>query len=621
MVDYEEQVLITGIKSNQHCSICLVPPDRRGDLSGRWNLRTHQSTQSQIVSQQRQNTSAGPDAMAVHPVANFAWKHSLVNIHSAMMVDILHQLLKGIVKRLLDWTGDLVNNLGVGGGKRKRGGKLVKDSSYAIQLDERFRQVPPFHNLKRFTNFSKVQQWTGNEQKALVQQLVPVLAPMLTTQAPAALQCIRAVMDFVVLASYASHDEHTLGYMAASLDRLDKLKKVFQHSRPTSKATGEHHFNIPKLHVMTHYVDFIRLYGSAQGYDTCYSEAAHKFLVKDFFSRTNKNRGFEEQILHHNTRRNNMAAMADVLLFTQTNPRTQVDVDSQIQVTKPTRDPIDLSGLGILCSAADSGGPEELGLKASCWKKARDVSQAVKIPDFLDALAVFVRESRIKHDGSVHAQPAAAFDADRREADPTWVGNYYISLHSSISCWERDGKDSRATEQLVQRHAVCSPEWRGEKKNWRRDFVWVQEFGPGEGAHATNRPEVLDGRLLGQLQLIVTVFDPTRQGARGKAARHTGALVELFEWRRGGLVHETHGMFEVARQCPRASKNPRALGAMRFYEIPTIIHCAHLVPKDAGNSVYYVNNWINWEAYNTIYDPDFLAKNRRAAAKLARTLS
>lgn len=85
----------------------------------------------------------------------------------------LHQLLKGIVKHLLDWTEDLGEQLtgstkrkhkdALRGVKRKRGGKLVKDSPYAIQLDERFRQVPSFHGLKRFTAFSKVKQWTGNE--------------------------------------------------------------------------------------------------------------------------------------------------------------------------------------------------------------------------------------------------------------------------------------------------------------------------------------------------------------------------------------------------------------------------------------------------------------------------
>lgn len=287
MVDYEEQALITGIKNSRHCSVCLVPPEERGDLTKQWSFRTHRQTQTQIGDQQKRSGKALAGEMDVHMVDNFAWKHPHVNIHSAMMVDILHQLLKGIVMRLLDWTQDVLKDVltpesTMAGHKRKKGGKLVKDSSHIIQLDDRFRQVPAFHNMKQFSNFSSVSQWTGNEQKAMIQQLVPVLAPLLTSQAPAAMLCIRAIMDFVVLAMYASHDDNTLRYMSAALDRVNLLKSVFEKSRPVSKDTGEHHFNFPKWHAMTHYVPFIRLYGSAQGFDLCYPERAYKFLVKVF---------------------------------------------------------------------------------------------------------------------------------------------------------------------------------------------------------------------------------------------------------------------------------------------------------------------------------------------------
>jgi hypothetical protein len=33
MADYEEQVLITGIKKTQHCSICTVPLYERKNLT------------------------------------------------------------------------------------------------------------------------------------------------------------------------------------------------------------------------------------------------------------------------------------------------------------------------------------------------------------------------------------------------------------------------------------------------------------------------------------------------------------------------------------------------------------------------------------------------------------
>ena len=51
MVDYEEQVLITGIKANMQCSICHVPPKVRELVTRSWEPQTHQSTWNQLERQ------------------------------------------------------------------------------------------------------------------------------------------------------------------------------------------------------------------------------------------------------------------------------------------------------------------------------------------------------------------------------------------------------------------------------------------------------------------------------------------------------------------------------------------------------------------------------------------
>jgi hypothetical protein len=48
MADYEEQVLIMGIKKAQHCSMCIVPLNERENLTKKWDDRTHEHTQQQI---------------------------------------------------------------------------------------------------------------------------------------------------------------------------------------------------------------------------------------------------------------------------------------------------------------------------------------------------------------------------------------------------------------------------------------------------------------------------------------------------------------------------------------------------------------------------------------------
>ena len=172
--------------------------------------------------------------------------------------------------------------------------------------------------------------------------------------------------------------------------------------------------------------------------------------------------------------------------------------------------------------------------------------------------------------------------------------------------------------KLVERHAYCSPAWQNQDR-WRRDCVWVQGHGMSNKMLIEERPKVLCGWLLGQLQLIVTVINSMQRDGNDRALRYTGALIELFKWRNRGQVHPTYGMFEVERWPSNGSTQPCNLGAVRFYKIPTVIHCAHLVPADALASKFYVNNWVNWEAYNTIYNPDFLDSNHRAAVKLVKS--
>ena len=155
MADYEEQVLIMRIKKAQQCSICTVPPHERENLTKRWDYQTHELTKQQI-SRQRQTGLAKTDDSWVHNVENFAWKYLHLNIHWAMMVDILHQLLKGIAMYLISWVRTLASNLLPAVCKRKRQGQTIKESSGSIQLDECFRCVPPFIGLKHFSCFSEV---------------------------------------------------------------------------------------------------------------------------------------------------------------------------------------------------------------------------------------------------------------------------------------------------------------------------------------------------------------------------------------------------------------------------------------------------------------------------------
>ena len=57
----------------------------------------------------------------------------------------------------------------------------------------------------------------------------------------------------------------------------------------------------------------------------------------------------------------------------------------------------------------------------------------------------------------------------------------------------------------------------------------------------------------------------------------------------------------------------------RFYAVENVIRSAHLVPtksrtevEDGSDVVFYINNYVGWEQYNT-YDADFAETGRRLA--------
>ena len=146
----------------------------------------------------------------------------------------------------------------------------------------------------------------------MVKQLVVAATPLLIQNALETIQCIRAILDFIILAQYISHDDETLQYMEYALYRLEKTKIAFEYHRPIDAKLCRPTFNYLKFHATSHFVQCIRDYGNAVNYDTAHSEAAHKFFFKAFYNKTNK-KEYNVQIWQHNIRHTNVIAMKDMV--------------------------------------------------------------------------------------------------------------------------------------------------------------------------------------------------------------------------------------------------------------------------------------------------------------------
>ena len=123
-----------------------------------------------------------------------------------------------------------------------------------------------------------------------------------------------AVINFVILSQYSFHDNNTLQYLQHALFWINRLKNIFHYLHSVNSDINTEHFNLLKLHVMTHYAEHIWQYDTADNVDTEYSETVYKYLVRAFFNQTNKWENFQEQLMHHNICYVNLLTMKNLIL-------------------------------------------------------------------------------------------------------------------------------------------------------------------------------------------------------------------------------------------------------------------------------------------------------------------
>ena len=110
-----------------------------------------------------------------------------------------------------------------------------------------------------------------------------------------ALAYARALIDFITLVQYRTYNDYTLRYISQAIFRIDNTKEAFVKYRPKDYS-DKAYWNYPKFHSISHYVIFIMNFSALNRFDSENSEVAYKFLLKDFYDRTNKTNTFLQQI-------------------------------------------------------------------------------------------------------------------------------------------------------------------------------------------------------------------------------------------------------------------------------------------------------------------------------------
>jgi hypothetical protein len=271
--DYQEQVLVTGIKTGE-CPVCPAHRDDIGDPASVGPPRDPGPILDALdsLSQGATSFTKACQSAGIKPIQHPFWQNlPFVNIYRSITPDILHQLYQGVIKHLISWLRQIYGD---------------------VEIDARCRRLPPNHNIHLFMKgISHLSRVTGTEHDQISWFLFSIIIDIPLPNNASNVRLLRAVwglLDFLNLAKYPVHTKETLDMLNAALKRFHDNKDIFVDLGIRTD------FKIPKLHFAGHYRYLIELYGTTDNYNTEYTERLYIDLAKDAYHSTNSKDEFSQ---------------------------------------------------------------------------------------------------------------------------------------------------------------------------------------------------------------------------------------------------------------------------------------------------------------------------------------
>ncbi len=236
------------------------------------------------------------------------------------------------------------------------------------------------------------------------------------------------------------------------------------------------------------------------------------------------------------------------------------------------------------------------------WRITSEIAKIIHIKSFLNELLIFIKESQRKK-SEIESNK---YQMNWKEIDFFWINDYFVSVHALIECWRCEDKNSTNFEKLTSKWIQCTSAWQRQMLNWRRDYVYVQEYAENDQENS-DIVEALNDRLIRQLQIIITVHDSLRQDDNEKSVQYSRALIKLLKFKNNKVLDVLHDMIEVEQWLKNTIKKSQYLECQRFYNMSTILRSAHLISTES-KKFFYVNNYIDWDTFNILYEESFLKK-------------
>ncbi len=190
------------------------------------------------------------------------------------MPDILHQMLQGMVKHLIEWVTEIFGS---------------------AQIDARCHAMPPNHNIMLFAKgILNLSQISGHEHKKMCSILLGLIIDLPVPGGHNSSRIVKAVhslLDFLYIAQYPCHTSDALDQLQGCLAAFHEHKTVFLD------LGAWENFNLPKLHSLSHYMSSIRLFSTTDNYNTEQSEHLHIDFAKNAYHASNHKDEYPQMML------------------------------------------------------------------------------------------------------------------------------------------------------------------------------------------------------------------------------------------------------------------------------------------------------------------------------------
>jgi hypothetical protein len=176
--------------------------------------------------------------------------------------------------------------------------KMFYDHIYQFNLtgmgddeyDARIKSQVHFAGDRAFPHgVSHISQMTGMEHRALERTHLCIMA-----NAPGAIsnrvtQATQAAMECIYLVQLLTQSDRSLEAYQAAYEEFMRERWVWVKNGTRKGKNGViPHFNIPKMHVIRHLVEQVRLKGTADNYSTETMEHLHVDMVKEAYRASNR---------------------------------------------------------------------------------------------------------------------------------------------------------------------------------------------------------------------------------------------------------------------------------------------------------------------------------------------